>query len=248
MELTPEIQSTVAKGIALTAVMLLSGVLVRYFNVKVNYTRKINHFALFFLPVFIDKQFNAETFTDFKYLAISAVVSTAALSVYYEPIRTAIPPFQLMFEGIVRPEDRPYTLIWVWTQFAVGFAVLLPMIWLLGQRDLESLVLIPILINIIGDGLAEPVGIRFGKHEYKTTALFTNKTYVRTFEGSACVLITGFVAVAMHYEYFTTIQFILSMLFIPMIMTLTEAYSPHTWDTPFLMFTGYTSLMLIMLI
>ena len=248
MELTPEIQSTVAKGIALTAVMLLSGVLVRYFNIKVNYTRKINHFALFFLPVFIDKQFNAETFTDFTYLAISAVVSTAALSVYYEPIRKAIPPFQLMFEGIDRPEDRPYTLIWVWTQFAVGFAVLLPMIWLLGQRDLESLVLIPILINIIGDGLAEPVGIRFGKHEYKTRALFTNKTYVRTFEGSACVLITGFVAVAMHYEYFTTIQFILSMLFIPIIMTLTEAYSPHTWDTPFLMFTGYTSLMLIMLI
>ena len=248
MELTPEIQSTVAKGIALTAVMLLSGVLVRYFSVKVNYTRKINHFALFFLPVFIDKQFNAETFTDFTYLAISAAVSTAALSVYYEPIRKAIPPFQLMFEGIDRPEDRPYTLIWVWTQFAVGFAVLLPMIWLLGQRDLESLVLIPILINIIGDGLAEPVGIRFGKHEYKTRALFTNKTYVRTFEGSACVLITGFVAVAMHYEYFTTIQFILSMLFIPIIMTLTEAYSPHTWDTPFLMFTGYTSLMLIMLI
>ena len=248
MELTPEIQSTVAKGIALTAVMLLSGVLVRYFNVKVNYTRKINHFALFFLPVFIDKQFNAETFTDFTYLAISAAVSTAALSVYYEPIRKAIPPFQLMFEGIDRPEDRPYTLIWVWTQFAVGFAVLLPMIWLLGQRDLESLVLIPILINIIGDGLAEPVGIRFGKHEYKTRALFTNKTYVRTFEGSACVLITGFVTVAMHYEYFTTIQFILSMLFIPIIMTLTEAYSPHTWDTPFLMFTGYTSLMLIMLI
>jgi phytol kinase len=248
MELTPEIQSTVAKGFALTAVMLLSGVLVRYFNIKVNYTRKINHFALFFLPVFIDKQFNAETFTDFTYLAISAAVSTAALSVYYEPIRKAIPPFQLMFEGIDRPEDRPYTLIWVWTQFAAGFAVLLPMIWLLGQRDLESLVLIPILINIIGDGLAEPVGIRFGKYEYKTRALFTNKTYVRTFEGSACVLITGFVAVAMHYEYFTTIQFILAMLFIPIIMTLTEAYSPHTWDTPFLMFTGYTSLMLIMLI
>jgi len=248
MELTPEIQSTVAKGIALTAVMLLSGVLVRYFNIKVNYTRKINHFALFFLPVFIDKQFNAETFTDFTYLAISAVVSTAALSVYYEPIRKAIPPFQLMFEGIDRPEDRPYTLIWVWTQFAAGFAVLLPMIWLLGQRDLESLVLIPILINIIGDGLAEPVGIRFGKHEYKTRALFTNKTYVRTFEGSACVLITGFIVIVMHIEYFSTIQFILAMLFIPIIMTLTEAYSPHTWDTPFLMFTGYASVMLIMLI
>ena len=99
MEITPEIQSTIAKGFALTAVMLLSGVLVRYFSIKVNYTRKINHFALFFLPVFIDKQFNAETFTDFIYLAISAVVATLALAVYYGPIRKAIPPFQESVEN-----------------------------------------------------------------------------------------------------------------------------------------------------
>ena len=102
------------------------------------------------------------------------------------------------------------------------------------------------MINVIGDGLAEPVGVRFGKNEYQTKALFTNKTYLRTLEGSACVLITGFVVIAMHYEYFTSLQFILAMLFVPIIMTLTEAYSPHTWDTPFLMFIGYTSLMLIM--
>jgi phytol kinase len=50
----------------------------------------------------------------------------------------------------------------------------------------------------------------------------------------------------MHAEFFTDIQFILAMLFVPILMTLAEAYSPHTWDTPFLMFTGYASLMLIM--
>jgi phytol kinase len=210
--LTPEIQSTVAKAIALGPTMLLTGALARYSNLKVNYTRKINHFAIFFLPVFIDQQFNAETFTDFIYLAISAIITTLSLLAFYEPIRTFFPPFQLMFEGFDRPEDRPHTLTWLWTQFAAGFGVMLPMIWLFGQWGLESLVLIPILINIIGDGLAEPVGIRFGKHEYKTRALFTNKTYVRTFEGSACVLITGFIAIAMHAEFFTDIQFILAML------------------------------------
>ena len=246
MEITPEIQSTLAKGFALTAVMLSTGALARYCNVKINYTRKINHFAIFFLPVFIDQQFNAETFTDFIYLAISALITTLSLLAFYEPIRQMIPPFQLMFEGFDRPEDRPHTLSWLWTQFAAGFSVMLPMIWLFGQWGLESLVVIPILINVIGDGLAEPVGVRFGKYEYQTKALFTNKTYVRTLEGSACVLITGFIVIAMHFEFFTMTQFILSMLFVPIIMTLTEAYSPHTWDTPFLMFTGYTSLMLIM--
>ena len=246
MELTPEIQSTLAKGITLLAVMLSTGFLVRYSGVKVNYTRKVNHFAIFFLPVFIDKQFDAETFTNFVYLAISAVITTVSLLMFYEPIRKLIPPYQLMFEGFDRPEDRPYTLVWIWTQFAAGFAVMLPMIWLFGQWGLGSLVLIPILINVVGDGLAEPVGIRFGKHEYRTRALFTEKEYVRTLEGSACVLITGLIVVAMHYEYFTTTQFVLSMLLVPLLMTLTEAYSPHTWDTPFLMFTGYVSLLLIM--
>ena len=246
MEITPEIQSTLAKGITLLAVMLSTGFLVRYSGVKVNYTRKVNHFAIFFLPVFIDKQFDAETFTNFVYLAISAVITTVSLLMFYEPIRKLIPPYQLMFEGFDRPEDRPYTLVWIWTQFAAGFAVMLPMIWLFGQWGLGSLVLIPILINVVGDGLAEPVGIRFGKHEYKTRALFTEKEYVRTLEGSACVLITGLIVVAMHYEYFTTTQFVLSMLLVPLLMTLTEAYSPHTWDTPFLMFTGYVSLLWIM--
>ena len=246
MEITPEIQSTLAKGITLLAVMLSTGFLVRYSGVKVNYTRKVNHFAIFFLPVFIDKQFDAETFTNFVYLAISAVITTVSLLMFYEPIRKLIPPYQLMFEGFDRPEDRPYTLVWIWTQFAAGFAVMLPMIWLFGQWGLGSLVLIPILINVVGDGLAEPVGIRFGKHEYRTRALFTEKEYVRTLEGSACVLITGLIVVAMHHEYFTTTQFVLSMLLVPLFMTLTEAYSPHTWDTPFLMFTGYVSLLLIM--
>ena len=246
MEITPEIQSTLAKGITLLAVMLSTGFLVRYSGVKVNYTRKVNHFAIFFLPVFIDKQFDAETFTNFVYLAISAVITTVSLLMFYEPIRKLIPPYQLMFEGFDRPEDRPYTLVWIWTQFAAGFAVMLPMVWLFGQWGLGSLVLIPILINVVGDGLAEPVGIRFGKHEYRTRALFTEKEYVRTLEGSACVLITGLIVVAMHYEYFTLTQFVLSMLLVPLLMTLTEAYSPHTWDTPFLMFTGYVSLLLIM--
>lgn len=89
---------------------LLEKTLARYFSVRVNYTRKINHFAIFFLPVFIDKQFNTETFTDIEYLSISAVVTALSLLAFYEPIRNLIPPYQLMFEGFDRPEDRPHTV------------------------------------------------------------------------------------------------------------------------------------------
>ena len=38
----------------LISVAYASGSLVYYKGVKVNYTRKINHFALFFVPMFLD--------------------------------------------------------------------------------------------------------------------------------------------------------------------------------------------------
>ena len=38
-----------------------------------------------------------------------------------------------------------------------------------------ELVIIIMIINGIGDGLAEPIGIRFGKHKYKIYALFQKK-------------------------------------------------------------------------
>ena len=46
--------------VILTSVAYASGSLVYYKGVKVNYTRKINHFALFFVPMFIDKILPAE--------------------------------------------------------------------------------------------------------------------------------------------------------------------------------------------
>ena len=54
MEITPEIQSTVAKGIALGTTMLLTGALARYLSVKVNYTRKVVHISYFIWPQLLD--------------------------------------------------------------------------------------------------------------------------------------------------------------------------------------------------
>ena len=119
---------------------------------KVNYTRKINHFAIFFIPVFVDQQFASETFTDVVYLSVSALGTLGFLVIFLERVRSKVPVFQLMFEGFDRPEDRPHTLLWLWTQYAAGFAVMVPMIWWFGHLGYEALVTIPILINIVGDG------------------------------------------------------------------------------------------------
>ena len=63
----------------------------------------------------------------------------------------------------------------------------------------ENIGLFVICLAMIGDGFAEPVGIRFGKRRYKTFALFTRKRYFRTVEGSLAVFIaTFFVVVVFH--------------------------------------------------
>ena len=245
MEITPQVESTLLKGFALLAIMLGSGWLARR-GVKVNYTRKINHVSIFFLPVAIDRQLAVETFADIEYLFSSAAIVTLSLLFFWEPIRSRIPPYQLMFEAFDRPEDRPFTLVWIFSQFVAGFMVMLPAIWYFGEISLEQLVMIPLLINAVGDGLAEPIGVRWGRHEYRTRALWTDRTYVRTLEGSGFILLTGLVVVALHAPHFTHIQLVLALAIVPLAMTLAEAFSPHTWDTPALMFAGYGGLLLVM--
>ena len=109
--------------------------------------------------------------------------------------------------------------------------------YLANYKALE-LLSIPILINGIGDGLAEPIGIRFGKHRYQTRALFTSKKHIRSIEGSACVFITSILVIYYNNYPFTDLQFVVAITAIPILMTLAEAFSPHTWDSSLLYGTG----------
>ncbi len=220
-----------------------TGLLVKHKGVKVNYTRKINHFILFLVPVFVDRGFAYEE--SFGLFALGSLLAISSLAIYLEPVRKKVPLISTMFLSFDRPEDRPHTLLWLSTQIAAGYLVLLPMIMLFYYHDLMHWIFLPILINGIGDGLAEPVGVRFGKHSYQTHALFTRKKYIRTFEGSACVFLTTVIVLALHYNYFTAGQLVAAIVIMPPLMTLAEAFSPHTWDTPFLFLTGYLILFAI---
>ena len=151
-----------------------------------------------------------------------------------------------VFAAIDRPEDRPYTLLWVSTQVLATYIVLILMLWWLSLYDMETLIYITVLIAGIGDGLAEPVGVRFGKRKYTTYALFTNRTYVRTIEGSLCVFASGLLAVFLLHEHLSTSQMLLALLIIPASTTLAEAFAPHTWDGPFLYFAGGASTVLML--
>ena len=228
------------KTVSLYLIQYGTGLLVERKGIKINYTRKINHFALFIIPTYLDRVFAyQQTFGLFILGALLVILSPA---LYIRPLRERSEMIKTMFRSFDRPEDRPHTLLWLSTQILAGFLVIVPMVILFAAHDLLDLVLIPILINGIGDGLAEPVGVRFGKHAYGVPALFTLKRYVRTLEGSACIFVTAIFVIAVHHPFFSHLQYGLALAFLPMLMTLAEAFSPHTWDTPFLFLAGYLAL------
>lgn len=220
-----------------------TGNLVFHMGVKVNYTRKINHFMLFFLPMYIDRLIPFQQSTG--WIIMGSAIAVFSLVIYIRPLRTKIPLIARMFLSFDRPEDRPHTLFWLSTQITAGYLVIIPMIFLFSQKGYMNLILIPIFINGIGDGLAEPVGIKFGRLKYQTYAFFSKKKYTRTLEGSACVFITSIIVVLVFKPYFNPEEFIVTLIALPFVMTLAEAFAPHTWDTPFLFFAGYLTLYLI---
>jgi dolichol kinase len=238
--------SELVKVPSLYLVALASGVLVRDHRVRVNYTRKINHFALFFLPIFIGRMFNYEAGLGTGF--VSASVFLLMLASYTRPVRDRSSLFALMFLSFDRPEDRPHTLLWLSTQVIAGYLVLVPLLLLFNGLGVPELIYVPILINAIGDGLAEPVGVRFGRRTYSVRALFTDRRYVRTLEGSACVFLSGLLMILAFAGSFSGSQFWAALLIVPIATTAAEALSPHTWDTPFLFLSGGLSVLGIVIL
>jgi len=231
------------------------GLLVLKKGVKVNYTRKINHFSLLFIPFILDMILKASPSTgnestgsmqsDILFSALGLLLGLSYLLLFIPPIRNRISILNTAFMSIDRPEDRPYTLLWISTQTAANFLVTIPFSTYLLLINRMELIFIVMLINGFGDGLAEPIGIRFGKHKYETRALFTKRKYVRSIEGSTCVFIAALLAIIIFRMSFSPIQFLVALITIPIVMTLAEAFAPHSWDNPFLSLVGEISLFLI---
>jgi phytol kinase len=230
------------KFVMLFAIIIVTGIIARKKLLKVNYTRKINHFAICFLPDLLYR------FIDYELSNLTVVVGSLITIGYFallvKPVRSRVKIFNTAFAAIDRPEDRPHTLVWFVTQFVAGTIVTIPVYLYFSHFYDLTLTYIPLLINGLGDGFAEPVGVRFGRHTYRVKPIFGKNMYVRTLEGSACVFVSA-IAVLIYFRHlFTADQFVVALILLPLAATLTEAFSPHTWDAPFII--GACSLVLML--
>lgn len=229
-------QNQLAEFIILHIIAFCEGLMVVKGGVKVNYTRKLNHFFVFFLP-FIIKVYIPFT-ENLLTMILMVCISMATFIIYLKPVRTKAKLFGMMYAAFDRPEDRPHTMKWLFTQYLATYIVAVPLYFYFHHIGMPELLMLIILVNAIGDGLAEPIGVKWGKHKYKVKALFTRQTYTRSIEGSACVFITAVLVLLGFQHLFTTQQLIIALLVFPIGVTLAEAYSPHTWDSPLIFLVG----------
>ena len=114
-----------------------------------------------------------------------------------KPFRRCSALLMLSFRAVDRAQDRPHTLAWILSQLVASYMVLICLYSYLSVRkglpnEAGKLILIPIIVNVFGDGLAEPIGVRFGRHKFRVPALWydgkcCSGNFHRTYEGSACV-------------------------------------------------------------
>ncbi|WP_166831439.1 diacylglycerol/polyprenol kinase family protein [Thalassoroseus pseudoceratinae] len=236
----------VIHNVVLAAWCWLLGLAVLEFGVKVNYTRKLNHFVLFMLPIALAPLLPYEP--NVWTISASAVVFLATTAIFSRPIRERFSIVRTAFASVDRPEDRPYTLCWIITQALAAYATLVGVFFVLRAWGDPRLITIPLLITAIGDGLAEPVGVRFGRHRYRVMSWVSGREYVRSWEGSACVLVSSVVILLCMSSLLTTTQLICLLLFLPPLMTLIEAVAPHSWDAPFLYVVGGGTIAIVLLV
>ena len=168
-------------------------------------------------------------------------------------MRERIPLCSYIFLSQDRREDRPDTLIFQVTEDLLRFVIYIPFkLFIANKLDAPEIIFIPIAVNNIGDGLAEPIGVAFGRHKYSTTALyhrgkFFASKFTRSYEGSSCVFFTTAIVVAIFYNTFSSNQFWVTISLLPLLMTVAEAKAPHTNDGPFLALIGCGFLTLVLL-
>jgi len=216
--------------------------LVLRWKIKINYVRKLGlrpwkKLAAFVVPLVITK--GETVITDWIVLFSVGALTGLLTESYWGRVRCRL--FAYAYVSWDRIEDRPYSMRYDQVEDLFRFAIYLPFMILFGKASL--IVLIPNLVNQFGDGLAEPVGLRFGKHKYRTRAIyydgkFWSGNFVRSIEGSAAVFVVTLIILAFYSSAFTPTQYLVTLLLLPPLMTLAEAISPHTGDGPLIALSG----------
>lgn len=181
------------------------------------YTRKLFHFLIFGSVVVV------HTIWKTPGVCLFGAMSTAVIA--YALFRG---PGHFMYEAMAREKDEPRRTHYIVVAY---FATLIG--GLLSSIIFPDAAVFGYLVCGLGDAIAEPVGTRFGKHQYRAPAI-RGVCAVRSLEGSGSVFLVSMVTLilfmAFSPNFALTEHSALIAILIAGVSTAVEAVSPHGWD------------------
>jgi phytol kinase len=147
---------------------------------RANDTRKVFHFLIFSTAAALQLALGTG--------AVNLLGGVVALAILLALLLGAGHPF---YEALARPEDAPRRSQLIAVPFLATALGGIASAALFG-----SLAAVGFAVTGLADAIAEPIGVRYGRHRYRTPALGGGVRSTRSLEGSGAVLAGSFVAAA----------------------------------------------------
>ncbi len=203
--------------IAILGSGLLAGSLKRYAGWKTGYTRKVLHFIIFFTAVGLH-----------LWGGMPAVNVLGVGMGIFVLLSIKAGEGNFFFEGMAREMDSPrrsYFVIVPYLSTAFG--------GLISNFLFAGCAIMGYALCGAADAIAEPVGVRFGKHKYKVPTLRKVQAAERSLEGSLSVFV---VSLALSWLLLVRLYHLplekafLGSLLLSLAVVLVEAFSYHGAD------------------
>jgi len=217
----PDVRTMLLGGLPalLWAVFCLSlaGHIKMHYRLPTGYTRKIFHFMIFGSVIVVHAIWGMPGVCLFG--AMTSVVIGYAL------VRG---PGHFMYEAMAREKDEPrrtYYIVIAYLATLIG--------GLISGIFFPRTAVFGYLVCGLGDAVAEPIGTRFGRHEYRALAI-GGVHAVRSLEGSVSIflvsLLTLIIFMFFSQEFPLAAYSVLVAIMIAVASAAIEAISPHGWD------------------
>jgi phytol kinase len=204
-------------GAAILASGFLAGSLKRYAGWKTGYTRKTLHFLIFFTAVGL------------HFWGGMPAVNILGLGMgIFVLLSVKAGDGNFFFESMAREKDSPRR----------GYFILVPYLTtaaggLISNFLFAGCAVVGYALCGAADAIAEPVGVRFGKHKYKVSSLKKVQVAERSLEGSLSVFVVSLVLSLAFFVFLYHLPIekaILSSLILSTALVFVEAFSFHGAD------------------
>lgn len=204
-------------AVAILVSGLLAGALKRYAGWKTGYTRKTLHFLIFFTAVGLHIWGGMP--------AVNILGLGMGLFVLYS-VKAGDGNF--FFESMAREKDYPRRGYFIFVPYLTTAAGGLIANFFFGASAVMGYA-----ICGAADAIAEPVGVRFGKHKYRVPSLKKVRVSERSLEGSFSVLVVSLALSLLFFVYLYQIPFakaVMASAILSVVIVLVEAISFHGAD------------------